>query len=155
MKNKTNNTMKFVMAMNKFTIISILFLLSACSDDTYVQTETNKEISAQLEANDFKSINFSELGSNKWTKVCFLGPYNENSEKALGFNWQVAEHTDVLKSDGHNVIVFATETEIIEYSIHSRGDGDFWKISGEVFTRDKSTLIKNKESGSWRYYVPK
>jgi hypothetical protein len=65
-----------VMPMNKFTSISILFLLSACSDNGYVQNETSKEISAQLETNDFKSINFSELGSDKWTKVCFLGPYN-------------------------------------------------------------------------------
>lgn len=120
-----------------------------------MQSKTSKEISAQLEANDFKSINFSELGSDNWTKICFLGPYNESSEKALGFNWQVAEYTEVLKSDGHNVIVFATETKVIEYAIHSRGDGDFWKISGECFSRDKSTLIRDKESGSRRNYVPK
>ena len=141
--------------MNKFTSTTIFLLLSACSDNGYVQSETSKEISAQLEANDFKSINLSELGSEEWTKVCFLGPYNESSEKALGFNWQVAEHTEVLKSDGHNVIVFATETKVIEYTIHSRGDGDFWKISGECFTRDKSTLIRDEESGNWRNYVPK
>lgn len=140
--------------MNKFTSISIFFLLSACSNNGYVQSETSKKISVQLETNDFMFINFSELGSDKWTKICFLGPYNENSEKVLGFNWQVAEHTEVLKSDGHNIIVFATETEVIEYSIYSRRDGDFWKISGECFTRDKSTLIRDEKSGSWRNYVP-
>lgn len=140
--------------MNKFTGITLLFLLSACSDNGYIQSELSKKISLQLKTNDFKSIDFSQLGSDKWTKVCFLGPYNESSEKALGFNWQVAEHTEVLKSDGHNVIVFATETEVIEYTIYSRGDGDFWKISGECFTRNESILSRDEESGSWRNYVP-
>ena len=133
----------------------MLLLLSACSDNGYEQSETSKEVSSQLEAENFESINFAELGGKDWTKVCFLGPYNENSEQALGFNWQVSDHTSVLKSDAHNVIVFATDTKVLEYVVHSRGDGDFWKISDDCFPREKSTLIRDKESGNWRNYMPK
>lgn len=61
------------------------------------------------------------------------------SEKALGFDWQVSEYTDVLKSDGHNVIVFATESEVIEYVVHSRGKGDFWQLSGKKYKGQAST----------------
>lgn len=118
-----------------------------------MQSEESKEIWALLKSNDFKSINFSNYGENEWEKVCFLGPYNEQSENALGFSWHVSEHTDVLRSDGHNVIVFTTEKKVLEYVVHSRGYGDFWKLSGKCYSRDKSKFKKDKESGSWLNYV--
>ena len=141
--------------MNRITAILLITLLSACSDNDYVESKTSKEILAQLKAEDFLSIDFSQFGGPKWTKVCFLGPYNESSEKALGFNWQVSDYTSVLESDGHNVVVFATNNEVIEYVIHSRRDGDFWKISGDCFSREKSTLTRDKENGSRNYVPPK
>jgi len=144
-----------VMPMNKIAAFAMLLLLLACSDNGYIQSKTSKKIWSQLEANEFKSIDFSVIGGDEWTKVCFIGPYNENSEKALGFNWQVSEHTDVLKSDGHNVIVFSTEDKVLEYVVHSRGDGDFWTLSGDCLARESSVLIRDKESGNWRNYVPK
>ncbi|WP_139122454.1 hypothetical protein [Veronia pacifica] len=103
---------------------------------------TSEEIYADIKANNFKKLNLSMMGGDKWTKVCFLGPYNEMSENALGFNWQVSEHTDVLKSDVLNVIVFATESEVIEYVLHSRNKGDFWQLSGECFNRENAKFIK-------------
>ena len=143
------------MSLNKYSAFAVLFVLSACSEDDYGQSQTSQAILTHLESTDFESIDFSTLGGQMWTKLCFLGPYNEESEKALGFDWQVAEHTAVLESDGHNVIVFATDTDVIEHVIHARGNGDFWKISGECFPREQSTLVRDKESGSWHNYVPK
>ncbi len=139
--------------MKRFIIFAMFLIVAACSDGGYVQSEESKKIWKLLETEDFKSINFSTYGGKDWTKVCFLGSYNEQSEKALGFSWHVSEHTDVLKSDGHNVIVFATESKVIEYVIHSRGYGDFWKLSGECYPREKSKFIKDKESGNWQNYV--
>ncbi len=107
-------------------IICTLVTLFGCSDNQYMTSKTSEEIYTELKANNFETIDLSELGGHDWTKVCFLGPYNEMSEKALGFNWQISEYTDVLKSDGHNVIIFATGSQVIEYVIHSRGRGDFW-----------------------------
>ena len=118
-------------------------------------SKTSNAIGAELEANKFESINLSKFGGVNWTKVCFLGPYNESSEKALGFNWQVSKYTEVLRSDGHNVIVFATESEVIEYVVHSRGSGDFWQLSGECFNRNSSTFIKDPEGKYGLNYVHK
>jgi hypothetical protein len=133
---------KGVMPMNKFVIILTLAAFFGCSDKGYIVSETSKEIHSKLKANNFEVLDLSKFGGSNWSKVCFLGPYNEQSEKALGFNWQVSEHTEVLKSDSHNVIVFATETEVIEYVIHSRGSGDFWQLSGECIGRKNSIFIK-------------
>ncbi|MDO6608643.1 hypothetical protein, partial [Saccharophagus degradans] len=106
--------------MNRIVLIFTLALFIGCTDNESVASKTSDEIYSKLKAENFASLDLSNFGGNDWTKVCFLGPYNEMSEKALGFNWQVSEFTDVLKSDGHNVIVFATESEVIEYVVHFR-----------------------------------
>ncbi|MDF1688718.1 MAG: hypothetical protein P1U35_03830 [Cycloclasticus sp.] len=143
------------MPINKLITLALILFVASCTDSGYIQSEASKSIWNQLEANEFKFIDFSKLGGSKWTKVCFLGPYNESSEKALGFSWKVTEHTDVLKSDGHNVIVFATETQVVEYVVHSRGSGDFWKLSGKCLSRESANLVRDEESGNWRNYVQK
>ncbi|MDX1537119.1 hypothetical protein [Arsukibacterium sp.] len=128
--------------MNRITVILTVVALFGCTDSGYIASKTSEEIYSELKANNFETLELSRLGGDNWTKVCFLGPYNEMSEKALGFNWQVSEYTDVLKSDGHNVIVFATESKVVEYVIHSRSTGDFWQLSGECFSRENSDLVK-------------
>lgn len=130
------------MPMNRIAIFFTLTSLLGCTDNGYVASETSEEIYADIKANNFEKLDLSKMGGDKWAKVCFLGPYNEMSEKTLGFNWQVSEYTDVLKSDGHNVIVFATESEVIEYVVHSRSKGDFWQLSGECFNRENANFIK-------------
>ena len=141
--------------MKIITILLSSFLITSCFGGGYFQSEESKKIWKLLESNDFRFINFSGYGDNNWTRVCFLGPYNDQSEKALGFNWHISEHTDVLMSDAHNVIVFVTDNEVVEYIVHSRGKGDFWKLSGECYSRDSSTFIKDNESGNRLNYVHK
>ncbi|XID75379.1 hypothetical protein ACF3NA_02190 [Alkanindiges sp. WGS2144] len=127
-------------------------LLTACSNNEYKTSTTSNQISAQLESNQFASIDFSKLAGQQWTKVCFLGPYNENSAKVLGFNWQVSDHTPVLKSDSYNVIIFATDTKVIEYVTHRRDQGDFWQWSGQCLPRESATLIRDHQNGHWKNY---
>ena len=141
--------------MNKLIFFAMFLVIISCSDSGYVQTEESKKILKLLEANDFRYINFSEYGGNDWSKVCFLGPYNEQSEEILGFSWYISEHTNVLKSDGHNVIVFAVNDRVIEYIVHSRVYGDFWKLSGKCYPRESSQFINEKETGNWGNYVHK
>ena len=138
-----------IITLSKIAILTMVLTLIGCSDIAYFPSNSSQKIWLQLKANKFESINFSEFGSDKWTRVCFLGPYNENSTEALGFDWQVSDYTDVLKSDGHNVIVFATDTEVIEYVIHSRGKGDFSGISGECLSRGNSVLRRDTKSSNW------
>ena len=142
-----------VMTMNRIIVPILALFISACSESGYFQSESSKLIQAQVEASEYKSIDFSKIGGNAWTKVCFMGPYNEDSEKALGFPWHVSEYTGVLSSDGHNVIVFATESEVIEFVVHLRAYGDFWRLSGKCLNREESHLIKDLESGKWQNYV--
>lgn len=138
------------MLMNRIVLILILALIVGCTDNGNVPSKRSDEIYSELKAKKLESLDLSSFSGHDWTKVCFLGPYNEMSEKALGFNWQVSKYTDVLKSDGHNVIIFATESEVIEYVVHSRDRGDFWQLSGKCFNRSKSKFIK----GSGGDFVP-
>ena len=133
--------------MNKTINGIILFTLVSCTSSSYSPSQLSKEIEAEYKSNNYKSINFTQLGRNTWTKVCFLGPYNENSIQTLGFTWEISAHTDVLRSDAHNVIIFATEAEVIEFTIHPRHKGDFWRLSGKCFKRE-SSYLKN-ENNYW------
>lgn len=128
--------------MNRIVLILLSISIFGCTESEYVASKTSEEIYSALKANNFEAIDVSKLGDDNWTKVCFLGPYNEMSEKALGFNWRVSEYTDVLKSDGHNVIIFSSESKVIDYVAHSRGKGDFWQLSGQCFNRKDANFIK-------------
>jgi hypothetical protein len=128
--------------MNRIAVMITLVSLSGCSDSGDVTSNMSEDIYSEIKASNYDTLDLSDLGSYEWAKVCFLGPYNEMSEKALGFDWQVSEHTDVLKSDGHNVIVFATESKVIEYVIYPRDKGDFWQLTGQCFRRNNSNFIK-------------
>lgn len=104
--------------MNMLRIL-IIFLLVGCEGASYPRSTESIELGNVYKDNDYKFIDFSTLQEERWTKICFLGPYNINSSKALGFEWDVTEHTDVLTSDGHNVVIFATDTEVTSYIVHS------------------------------------
>jgi len=144
-----------VMLINRIFLYLISLVLLGCSSSEYFSSKSSKEIWSKIKESNFVFIDFSDFGGNKWTKVCFLGPYNENSEKALGFKWQVSEFTDVLKSDGHNVILFATNTKVSKYVVQPRSKGDFWKVSGKCFYRESSIFVRDKGNGSRKNYIPK
>jgi hypothetical protein len=129
--------------------ILIILLLVGCDGASYSRSKDSIELGNIYKDNDYKFIDFSVLQGDVWTKVCFLGPYNVQSTKALGFEWDVTKHTDVLASDGHNVIIFATDTEVITYTVHNRSYGDFSQLTGQCFPRDRSKLYKGNESGAW------
>ncbi len=129
--------------------ILLLLLLAGCEGTSYSRSDASIELGNVLKKNDYKFVDFSVLQGEKWTKVCFLGPYNIQSSKMLGFEWNITKHTDVLSSDGHNVIIFATDSEVITFIVHNRGYGDFWQLTGQCFPREQSKLYKSKESGAW------
>lgn len=81
-----------------------MVLIIGCSDIGYVASKTSDKIYSELKANKFESLKLSNYGGNGCTKVCFIGPYNEMSEKTLGFNWWVSGYMDVLKSDDDNMV---------------------------------------------------
>lgn len=140
--------------LNRYVLLIVL-LLAACSESVPEQSEGSKRISALIKSQHYKNIDFSVYGSSIWTKVCFLGPYNEQSEALLNLPWKISSHTNVLKDDGHNVIIFATESKVIEYVVHSRGRGDFSKLSGQCIPRSESQFRNKNNSDQWPEYVLK
>ena len=104
----------------------------------------------QLTANDFTSLDFSKMGDETWTRVCFLGPYNENSVDMLGFDWHVADHTNVLQSDGHTVVILATESEVVEFVEQPRNQADFSELSGQCLGRNEAQLVKEPTGQAWQ-----
>ncbi|UHQ54977.1 hypothetical protein [Microbulbifer sp. YPW16] len=139
--------------MTRTLVLISACILVACSDPAYVASDLSKAISEELRESEYRSIDFAGLAGDNWSQVCFFGPYNERSSEALGFEWNVGEHTDVLHSDGHNVIVFATGNEVLEYVVHSRGQGDFSELSGQCFPRDEASFVKDPDNGQWRIAV--
>ncbi len=111
--------------------------------------EYNYELWKQIEQSDYEYVDLEEFGSDRWQRVCFLGPYNGDSSSALGFSWEITDFTNTLSSDGHNVLIFATDSEVVDFIIQSRSHGDFWEMSGKCLDRKNSKLLRNKNNASF------
>lgn len=138
------------------SLLALLITLpavAACNLGAHFLEGDNAEIWKQMQATNYESIDFSKLGGPTWTKVCFFGPYSDSSEVELGFKWRVSEHTDVLKSDGHNVIVFATDSNVTSFVVQSRAYGDFAKLSRKCLPRPSARLIREPSKTDWKSYV--
>lgn len=136
--------------MNRILIFSLSLIILGCSGNDYTSNKISYLINSELEKNNYQFIDFSKFYGPDWSKVCFLGPYNERSDELLGFNWQVSDHTDVLKSDGHAVIIFASNVKVIGYIEHRRGRGGFEYLTGQCFIRENATLSRDPDTGEWK-----
>jgi hypothetical protein len=143
--------------MLKSTFLSSipLLLLAGCNLGAFFLEGESAEIWKQMKATEYKSIDFSVLAGQEWTKACFYGPYSETNESELGFKWRISEHTDVLASDGHNVIVFATDSKVVSFVVHSRAYGDFATLSGKCVARSAAQLVREPSGSGWKSYVIK
>ncbi|MCX4189011.1 hypothetical protein [Methylophaga sp. OBS3] len=135
--------------IRKFLLIMLGPLLG-CSEQYLLSSVLEDEIFNALQETKGQSIDFSTLAGDEWGKVCFFGPYNQQSSEALGFEWNVDKHTNALKSDSHNVIVFATESEVIGYTVFARRNGDFSNLSGECIFRESAQLSRSIDSLTWK-----
>ncbi len=146
-----------VMTMNKATLFAgTLLLSSGCSNFGETPSESSKRIYNEMKINHFESIDFKNIGDEKWTKVCFFGPGSQeySSSDTLGFKWDVNDYTDVLaSSNDFNVIVFATDNEVTEHVIHKKNHGDFSKLSRRCYKRASSRFTKGQPDDSgWVSY---
>lgn len=143
------------MTLNRKLVFVLAALLSTCPGLASESNVTGKRIREAIKTSEYRAIDFSKVAGAVWSKVCFFGPYNESSENVLGFPWRVSEHTSALQSDGHNVIVFATDSELIEFVVFPRAVGDFWTLSGQCLGRENSQLIRDTQSKAQHNYVRK
>ncbi|PKG36920.1 hypothetical protein CXF74_21640 [Psychromonas sp. Urea-02u-13] len=131
-----------------FILLSLVILLSIFSFKLFFENvqrvhvpDYNLRLSNLFEKNIGKEILTEELGGKSWDKVCFLGPYLSSSSSVLRFEWDIAQYTDVLRSDGHNVIVFVKEESVEDFIVHKRTKGDFSKLSGLCFSNTQRLII--------------
>ena len=136
--------------MKRLAILTLFICLVAIACGQTTNLPLDEAISRQLTANDFLSVDFAKMGNETWTRVCFLGPYNENSADMLGFDWHVADHTNVLKSDGHSVVILATQNEVIDFVAEPRNQADFSALSGQCVPRNEAQLVKSPMGQTWQ-----
>jgi len=102
----------------------------------------NYRLSLIAKENKGKMVPVDILSVGIWDKVCFLGSYyiepdSENSKK-----WNIFDYTNVLDSDGHNVLVFSKDDKVVDFIIQNRSHGDFSALSGTCLNRGKLIEIK-------------
>ena len=139
--------------MNRILIPFISLVILGCSGNDYTSNKISYLIDSELEKNQYQFIDFSKLYGPEWSKICFLGPYNERSNELLGFNWQVSDHTDVLKSDGHTVIIFASDIKVIGYVEHRRGQSGLEYLTDQCFSRENAVLTKDPNTAEWKSII--
>ncbi|MHA2753457.1 hypothetical protein, partial [Vibrio campbellii] len=92
----------------------------------------------QLRLND-SSVDFSEVVEGDWNRVCFLGPYSNNTaaRSLLGFDWDSENLSRISDLDSITLLLFANDDEVIKYSELSR------EIDFSLFS---NTCIKRTEA---------
>jgi len=124
-------------------IASLTFLLSMCALEETFETnilDHNYRLFNLINEKRGQTILSDELNSGDWSMVCFLGPYSTDSSTVLGFDWDIEKYTDVLQSDGYNVLVFVNQGEVFDFIIQSRDKGDFSSLSQQCL--NKGAVLK-------------
>lgn len=103
----------------------------------------NLRILNLLTDKNVKNFPVNELSAGNWDRVCIFGPYTNNVSDVLGFEWDIEQYTDVLRSDGHSVLLFVDDKEVIDLIVQNRGKGDFSSLYDQCFGYD-TTLTINK-----------
>lgn len=117
----------------------LVFLLIGCNEKT--DSPEQLKIVREITAHAPKPIDFKNISDNKWSHVCFFGPYTLKSNDVLGFDWDVTKKTAVSGDDTMNVIVFATEKQVTEFVVVPRRKADFWKLSRQCFPRNNARFV--------------
>ncbi|MDH5368867.1 MAG: hypothetical protein OEW99_02505 [Gammaproteobacteria bacterium] len=125
--------------MNKLLPIFALTLFSACSQESYEHIlEIDKNAGA---------YNFEQAVKVNWNKVCFFGPYSNNTfaKRTLGFEWNLEKHSSIYNNDGITLAVFTNGANVITYKEIPRY-ADFSTFSGKCYPKTNAKF--NVEPGN-------
>ena len=119
--------------------VIIIFAINKINNQNIISDNIKKE----LQKTNWKKLNFAQTTTSDFDSVCIFGPYssNESVAKILGFNWNIELRTSIHLDDGHNVIVYIEDNQVIQYVKHPRNLGDFATLSNTCFKRYNSTII--------------
>ncbi|MEE1674655.1 hypothetical protein SNR37_004098 [Agarivorans aestuarii] len=149
---------KLVISLLSMVCLIGMFMLGIYSHKVYLRVMPKPVLPKHdyalwklINTNENGTLNLAKLGSQAWTKVCFLGPYNEDSAGLLGFDWNIKDYTKALRFDGHNVLIFASNEHVIDFIVQPRSHGDFAELSGTCLARENSTLVSSTQSHSYKH----
>lgn len=131
-------------------LLTTLLALTACGESA------SNNIKQQLESRGLVELRTAVPGD--WERVCILGPYsnNEAATATLGFNWSVEKHSSISYSDGISLLVFVHGRKVVTALEHPRRSGDFSKLSGRCFSREKAHFVQRAQSDDdWPWLVPR
>jgi hypothetical protein len=137
-----NHLLSLMKTLAPFVIT--MLLLSACTNG---DKSISQQLTTEFDASTSAPINLAKLGPPNWDKVCVLGPYipNKETEKVLGFKWDVEQKSSIAQNDNINLLVFVKGQEVLAYSEHPRNKGDFSKLQSRCLLRKQSTLLRKSD----------
>ena len=135
--------------------LGILLAVLVIGVVVYLRDGISNQIEQMVFDTTTATVDLSRVGPSDWTRVCVLPPYTDNkaAEAILGFPWDAEGNTWIEGSDGHNVLVFIKNAEVIAYTEHRRDEGDFSKLRPHCLKRDESILVRKKDESGWVYLV--
>lgn len=135
-----------IIALLIAVIIFLLVILASYVLDGAMEQdipEYNYQVFQLLENNEGETIVAKNLKGGDWDRVCFMGPYSRDSSALLGFDWDINQYTNVLDSDGHNVLIFTSTDKVLDFVIQKRSYGDFSDLSGQCFGVNQRFKVLN------------
>ena len=120
-------------------------MMSACTS----QDKTSAAIADSLRASEGKWVDLAQAVPGDWERVCFLGPYSENTiaRKTLGFDWNAAWKTAIQENEGITLLLFVRGNEVLNYVEHPRSKGDFTNLSEQCFVQRDAVFIQDSKPG--------
>ena len=115
------------------------------------------KISEQFEASGRKLIDLKAAVPTDWDRVCFVGPYQDDSfvEKALGFSWPAERKTSIEDNDGITLLLFVKRKTVLAYVEYPRDHGDFNGLEGQCFNPENARFRSFPSSpDNWPRMVP-
>jgi hypothetical protein len=140
--------------MNRTSRVLLLLFLCGCS---HGDSSISQQIAVQFKASQTSPIDLSAVGPASWDRVCVLPPYtnNQTAEQILGFKWDAESNTSIAVSDGINVLVLVQNKQVVAYTEHPRGKGDFSTLQPRCLLRSNAIVVREPDASGWVYLVAK
>jgi hypothetical protein len=101
---------------------------------------SSDEIADAVEAG--KPFRLADVTGFDWDRFYAFGSYTtpDQIDKALGFHWEDAKHSDFVESDGGSLLVFVRDGEVVEAFDQDWGAGHFSCVDRREFTPEDASF---------------
>jgi hypothetical protein len=130
--------------------LAAAFSTTACS---VRDEEISRSIAYHIDSRSSAPFSLQSLVRADWQRVCIVAPYatNESFEKVVGFKWNVQRHSSIGGNDGISLLVFIRGQEVVAFTEHPRGKGDFTRVIPPCVEREKAIIVNQGSTIRWSY----